>query len=66
MKADFTIPTAAEELGIEELYEHDKVVGEEGPAAKAKAQEGNHQGSCSLTFFRSNNLSREHVEMSYT
>ena len=36
------VPTDAAELGIEELYEHDKVVGEEGPTAKAKAQEGNH------------------------
>ena len=56
MKADFTIPTAAEELGIEELDEHDKVVGEEGTAAKAKAKQSHHQRSGSLTFFRSNNL----------
>ena len=46
-----TVPTDAEELGIEELYEHDKVVGEEGPAAKAKTKQSHHQRSCSLTFF---------------
>ena len=62
MKADFTIPTAAEELGIEELDEHDKVVGEEGTAAKAKAKQSHHQRGCSLTFFRSNNL-RVNVEI---
>ena len=51
---DATFPTAAEELA--ELDEHDEVVGEEGPAAKAKAKQSHHQRSCSLTFFRSNNL----------
>jgi len=51
-----TVLTNAEALGIAELYEHDKVVGEEGPGAKAEAKEGDHQGSCSLTFFRSDSL----------
>jgi len=60
MKGDSTgtVPTVAEELGMEELYEHDEVVGEEGPAAKAEAEQGDHQGSCGLTLFRSNNLGR--------
>ena len=43
--------TVADKVGIGDLDEHDKVVGEEGPTAKAKAQQGNHQGSSSLTFF---------------
>ena len=55
-EADSTVPTDAEELGIVELDEHDEVVGEEGPAAKAKAKQSHHQRSGSLTFFRSNNL----------
>ena len=50
------LTVADEELGIGDLDEHDEVVGEEGPAAEAKAQQGDHQGRSSLAFFRSDNL----------
>ena len=42
METDSTVPTAAEELGIVELDEHDEVVGEEGATAQAKPKQGNH------------------------
>ena len=54
--------TVADKVGIGELDEHDEVVGEEGATAKAKAQQGNHQGSSSLTFFGSDNLKVSTIE----
>ena len=46
-----------------ELYEHDKVVGEEGPTAQAKAKQGDHQRRSSLAFFRSHSLRIEVVRL---